>query len=111
MIRYSDDPRDLSNCIDYYDYRLALEQCLLNCVRSLASGGRLAVLVGDMRRDGRYKSIVRDVLNMEGKLGQLRAVIIKTQHNCQSDGKRYAHLEDPRIAHEYCVVFKRHGGQ
>ena len=107
MIRYGNDPRDLSTCGDYYDFRLALEQCLVNCYRSITSGGRLAVLVGDLRRQGKYTPIVRDVMNLEGKLGQIRSLIIKTQHNCMSDGRDYSHLEDPRIAHEYCVVFKR----
>jgi hypothetical protein len=107
MIRYSDDPRDLSTFADYYDFRLALEQCLVNCCRSIAAGGRLAVLVGDLRKNGKYTPIVRDVMNLEGKLGQIRSVIIKTQHNCVSDSRQYSRLEAPRIAHEYCVVFKR----
>lgn len=106
MIVYSNDPRDLSNCSDYFDFRRALEQCLVRCFDALGSGGRLAVLVGDLRRKGRYIPIVRDVLNMEGQLGQLRSVVIKTQHNCTSDGREYRQLEDPRIAHEYCVIFK-----
>ena len=106
MIRYSDDARDLSTFDDYYDFRLALEQCLVNCFRAVKLGGRLAVLVGDLRRKGKYRPIVRDVMNLEGKIGQIRSVIIKTQHNCTSDSKRYSNLEDPRIAHEYCVVFK-----
>lgn len=106
MVRYSNDPRDLSSYANYYDFRLALEHCLVNCYRSLRPGGRLAVLVGDLRRNGSYTPIVRDVMNLEGKLGQIRSVIIKTQHNCLSNGKRYSGLEDPRIAHEYCVVFK-----
>ena len=66
------------------------------------------MLVGDHRKKGIYRPIVRDVLNLEGKLGQVRAVIIKTQHNCMSDSTHYSELEDPRIAHEYCVIFKRY---
>ena len=63
--------------------------------------------VGDIRRKGSYIPIVRDVLAMEGTLGQLRSVIIKAQHNCWSNGKTYARMEDVPIQHEYCVVFKR----
>lgn len=77
------------------------------CYSALTPGGRLAVLVGDVRRRGSYKPIVRDVMNMESELGQLRSVIIKAQHDCRSDRIRYAHMEDVPIQHEYCVVFRR----
>jgi|GEM_PF-4448948 len=33
--------------------------------------------------------------------------IIKVQHNCTSDRKRYGRMEDVPIRHEYCVVFKK----
>ena len=56
--------------------------------------------------EGQYYSIIRDVLTMEPDLGQLRSVIIKAQHNCWSDRKSYASLEDVPIKHEYCAVFK-----
>lgn len=107
IIRYSDKGEDLSNIDDYGEFRQALRVCLQRCFAALAPGGRLAVLIGDVRRNGAYIPIVRDVLNWEGELGQLRAVIIKAQHNCRSDGVQYARMEDPRIQHEYCVLFKR----
>lgn len=107
IIRYGDHPDDLSNLPDYDVYREALRLCLLRCAAALNPGGRLAVLVGDVRRRGAYIPIVRDVLNLEGELGQVRSVIIKTQHNCRSDQVTYARMEDPPIRHEYCVVFKR----
>ena len=50
--------------------------------------------------------MVRDVLNLEGPLGQSKAIIIKTQHNCKSDAKPYQPLTEPRIMHEYCVVLE-----
>ena len=39
--------------------------------------------------------------------GEIRSIIIKVQHNCTSDRKRYGKLEDPPIKHEYCVVFRK----
>ena len=105
-IQFSNDRRDLSTEPDYSTFIRRLEQCLSACVRSLAPAGRLAVLVGDVRRRGLYYPIIRDVLNMEPRLGQLRSVIVKVQHNCTSDGRSYR-LEDARIQHEYCIVFKR----
>ncbi|MBK8270697.1 MAG: DNA modification methylase [Planctomycetes bacterium] len=106
IISYSDKGEDLSNIDDYGHFRQASASAC-SAYASLALGGRLAVLVGDVRRKGKYIPIVRDVLNWEGELGQLRAVIIKAQHNCRSDGVNYARMEDPRIQHEYCVLFKK----
>jgi len=107
IIRYSDDPADLSTVEDYGHFAERLRVCLERCYRALVPGGRLAVLVGDVRKRGRYTPIVRDVLNLEGKLGQLRSVIIKMQHNCSSDRMIYGHMEDVSIQHEYCLVFKK----
>ncbi len=109
IIQYGDHPDDLSNVPEYADFRDALRVCLLRCMAALNPGGRLAVLVGDVRRRGSYVPIVRDVLSLEGELGQLRSVIIKAQHNCHSDQVAYARMEDVPIQHEYCVVFKRIG--
>lgn len=106
IIRYSSDPRDLSAESDYSTFVRRLERCLMRCATALTPGGRLAVLVGDVRRRGLYYPIIRDVLNMEPRLGQLRSIIIKVQHNCTSDTRRYR-LEDVPIRHEHCLVFKK----
>ena len=74
-------------------------------LRRFDSRGRLAVLIGDVRRSGQYTPIIRDILNFPH--GQIRSIIIKVQHNCTSDRKAYGKLEDPPIKHEYCVVFKK----
>ena len=81
--------------------------CLRRCYDALEVGGRLAVLIGDVRRRGQYTSIVKDVLNFP--YGEVRSVIVKVQHNCTSDRKRYGKMEDVPIRHEYCVVFKKSG--
>jgi DNA modification methylase len=100
IIRYSnDDPRDLSSCSSYERYCDSLRRCLRRCTEALSTGGRLAILVGDVRRRGVYFPIVRDVLTMEAELGQLRSIIIKAQHNCSSSAKTYRRLEDAPIQH------------
>ncbi|MHC4638315.1 MAG: hypothetical protein ACYTBV_12580 [Planctomycetota bacterium] len=105
IIRYSDNPNDLSNYKDYEHFRKFLMICLQHCYEALETGGRLAVLIGDVRRKGKYTPIVKDVLNLP--FGELRSIIIKVQHNCTSDRRRYGKLEDPPIKHEYCIVFKK----
>jgi len=107
IIRYSDHAADLSTSADYTLFLTRLRRCLARCAEAVAPGGRLAVLVGDVRRNGRYYCLTRDVMNMAGDLGELSAVIIKAQHNVRSNTKHYSGLVEPRIQHETCVVFRR----
>ncbi len=107
IIRYSDHADDLSTIDNYQHFLEALEVCLRRCHDSLAEGGRLAVLVGDVRRRGAYTPLGRDVMNMAGRVGILRSVIIKAQHNCKSDAINYASMVDVPIKHEYCVIFQK----
>jgi hypothetical protein len=107
MIRYESGENDLSSCVSYERFQELLQVCLRRCYEALEVGGRLAVLIGDLRRAGKYTAIVRDVLTFP--LGELRSVIIKVQHHCTSDRKRYGKMEDVPIRHEYCVVFKKIG--
>lgn len=107
IVQYRSGPGDLSNCDSYERFREMLTVCLRRCYDALEQGGRLAVLVGDVRRSGRYTPIVKDVLNFPH--GEIRSIIIKVQHNCTSDSRRYGKMEDVPIRHEYCVVFKKTG--
>jgi hypothetical protein len=86
-------------------FRELLMVCLRRCYDALEMGGRIAVLIGDVRRAGTYTPLIKDVLNFP--YGEIRSVIIKVQHNCTSDRKSYGRMEDVPIRHEYCVVFKK----
>jgi hypothetical protein len=105
IIQYSSEAGDLSNIDDYRQFKELLHVCLRRCYNSLVLGGRMAVLIGDVRRQGRYTAIIKDILAFPH--GELRSIIIKVQHNCTSDRKFYGKLEDVSIKHEYCVVFKK----
>ncbi len=107
IIKYSNDPRDLSSCKDYEEFFERLKAVLTNSSRSLGRNGRLAVVIGDIRKKGKYISVLKDILDLDGKIGDLRSILIKTQHNVTSSRKSYPGLVDPRIMHEYCVVFRR----
>jgi hypothetical protein len=105
IIQYSNRPGDLSNCESYEEFREFLTVCLERCYKALKVGGRMAVLIGDVRRKGQYTPIIKDILAFP--YGELRSIIIKVQHNCTSERKRYGKLEDVPIKHEYCVIFKK----
>ena len=63
IVAYQSGSNDLSNCASYEQFRQMLMVCLRRCYDALEAGGRLAVLIGDVRRAGRYTPIVKDVLN------------------------------------------------
>lgn len=106
IVEYGNGASDLSAARSYAEFLTRLTQCLKHCATALNPGGRLAVLVADVRRRGTYFPLGRDVCNLDGAVGQLRSVVIKVQHNCRSDRTTYGKLEDPRIRHEYCAIFK-----
>jgi len=109
IIRYSDHIADLSAIDVFEEFIVALEACLIRCIESLNPHGILAVLIGDVRRQGRYYCLAHHVMGMSDRLGSLVSVIIKAQHNCSSDRKRYGSMKHVPIKHEYCLLFQKSG--
>ena len=107
IVRYSENPADLSNSETWEDFSMRLANCLLRCVEALGAGGHLAVLVGDIRKQGRYYSMAAEILRHRGAFGELRSIIVKVQHNCTSDRKLYPGSVHIPIRHEYCLLFER----
>lgn len=96
------DERDLSRCKTYEDFIQKINQCQAKLLTSLRQGGRLAILVGDVKRKGVLYSMQKDM----AWFGQPEQVIIKAQHNCWSDNVNYSGNFIP-IVHEYLMIFKR----
>ena len=108
IIRYSDNPQDLSNCPTLDDFESKLKQSVKRLFQSVKPGGIMAILIGDKRKDGNYYALFRTLL-INQQIGQLKALIIKVQHNCRSDRKIY-NSKNPfliPIKHEYCLVFQK----
>lgn len=97
-------PRDLSHATTYESYLLLLQAAVENALSAVAQGGRLAILIGDVRRAGRYYSPHAEILGW--RLAPLDAILIKVQHHVRSDGKEYAGNGLIRILHEYLLVFR-----
>ena len=108
IIRYSNDSKDLSNCRNLEDFEVRLNQSVEKLYQSVKHGGVLAILIGDKRKNGCYYPLFRTLLSNR-KIGQLKAIIIKVQHNCRSDQEQYR-SQNPfliPIKHEYCLVFQK----
>ena len=108
IIRYSENRYDLSNARTIDEFESMLNLCVERLSTVVKPGGIMAVLIGDKRKSGQYYPLFRTLL-MNDKIGQLKAIIIKIQHNCESDKRAYA-SRDPLfipIKHEYCLVFQK----
>ena len=108
VIAYSDNPKDLSNCGSLKDFEFRLNRSVERLFQAVRPGGIMAILIGDKRKDGNYHALFRTLL-MNTSIGQLKAVIIKVQHNCRSEGVNY-NSRNPfliPIRHEYCLIFQK----
>lgn len=96
------DYRDLSRCKNYNEFIRKINKVQAKLVTSLRKNGRIAILVGDIKKKGVLYSIQKDM----AWYGTPEQVIIKAQHNCWSDTIDYKGKFIP-IVHEYLLIFKR----
>ena len=97
--------RDTSACVSVEEFLEKSRIMLLNQREATREKGVYCSLVGDMRRDGKFRSFQADFISMMPK-SELLSVVIKQQHNCLSDSKQYAGSFIP-ILHEYLVLWRR----
>lgn len=88
--------------MSYEDFIKKLNKVNAKIYCSLVKGGRHAILVGDVRKRGRYYSIIKDM----AWYGELESHIIKVQHNCVSDTRKYNGNFIP-IKHEHLLIFRK----
>jgi hypothetical protein len=98
-------PDDLSRCKTEEEFVEKLHLSLLNQRTATARGGYYGLIIGDVRRRGRYSSYQAEMIARMPK-AELCAVLIKEQHNVQSEGTQYPNLTLPRILHEYIVLWQ-----
>jgi hypothetical protein len=102
---YGFDPRnsDLSRIEKWDDFVKALNYCMMKQFVALQKGGRMAVLVGDIKKKGKLYSMIFELI----KPGTIESVVIKAQHNCWSDGVNYTGKSFIPIAHEYMLIIRK----
>jgi hypothetical protein len=102
--RYGFDPRqsDLSRIPTWEGFVEAMNRCMMKQFCALERGGRMAVLVGDIKKKGKLYSMLFELM----KPGTLENVVIKTQHNCVSDRTSYSGKFIP-ILHEYLLLLRK----
>jgi hypothetical protein len=105
VLRFSNDQRDLSNSKTLQDFLNRLSRIILRLAHLLSKQGRMVVLIGNKRKNGRYYPLgaCLEVLFMN----ELRDELIKIQHGVGKTfsfrlAKRYNFIP---IMHEKVLVF------
>ena len=102
---YGDKPlkNDLSHIKDYEEFIRAINYCLAKQFASLKVGGRMAILMADVKKNHKLYSMLLDM----NKLGTIEQIVIKEQHNCMSNHRKYFNENFIKIAHEYCLILRK----
>ena len=105
ITNYGFDPRpsDLSRCKDWDDFVNKMNYCCCKQYNALEKGGRLYVLMGDLKRKGKLYSMLCDI----AKPGTIENIVIKAQNNVWSDRVSYANNSFIPIMHEYLLILKK----
>ncbi|MDD2268936.1 MAG: hypothetical protein PHY15_05225 [Eubacteriales bacterium] len=103
--KYGFDPRpsDLSRCKDWDDFVNKMNYACLKQYNALEKGGRMYILVGDLKRKGKLYSMICDI----AKPGTIENIVIKAQHNCWSDKVSYCSNNFIPIIHEYLLILRK----
>lgn len=102
--KYGYDPKifDLSRIPDWNRFVEAMNYAMMKQFSALEKGGRMAVLMGDIKKKGCLYSMLAEII----KPGTLENIIIKAQHNCFSDQIQYSGKFIP-ILHEYVMIVRK----
>lgn len=102
--QYGYDPKqfDLSRIPDWNGFVKAMNYAMIKQFSALEKGGRMAVLMGDIKKKGQLYSMLAEIV----KPGTLENIIIKAQHNCFSDKIQYSGSFIP-ILHEYVMIVRK----
>ena len=103
---YNLEADDLSRCRSWDDFVKKMNYCMLKQFTSLEKGGRMFVLMGDIKKKGVLYSMLAGI----AKPGTLEQIIIKMQHNCVSDRNTYSNQNFVPIVHEYLMVCRKDSG-
>lgn len=96
--------RDLGK-IPWERFMKTLNEIVMKYYAAMDTGARMGILMGDVRRNGKFYSMLAEIV----KPGNLEQILIKTQHNTVSGRKNiaYANNSFTPLAHEYLMVLKK----
>lgn len=95
-------PSDISHIKDYDEFMRMTNELLFKQFASIKTGGRMAILTADVKKEGRLYSMLLDMV----KPGMIEQIVIKEQFNTWSERQSYKGKFIP-IIHEYLLILKR----
>ncbi len=99
---YDPTKLDLSRIEEWPDFVKALNAATLRQFAALEKGGRMAILMGDIKKRGKLYSMLLEMT----KPGTIEQIIIKAQHNMVSNRTTYSGKFIP-IEHEYVLILRK----
>lgn len=81
----------------------ALNMIIMKYYSAMMNGGKMGILMGDVRRRGHVYSMLTDIV----KPGELEQIIIKMQHHTCSADRVYSSRNFVPLVHEYILVLKK----
>lgn len=101
---YDPKPYDLGR-MDWDEFVKAMNYCMMKQFAALETGGRIGILMGDIRRKGVYKSMLLDI----AKPGEVESIVIKKQNNTWSGSRTYGNgtLSFIPIEQEYFLILRK----
>lgn len=108
MVRWSDDPRCLANAPTLAEFMRRLRSLIRNCKQVLRPNGIMAILMGDMRDQGKYLALPFRTMNAAAAEGLELAApeIIRFSHGATSHQKKYSFAFIPRL-HDVCLILRQ----
>ena len=105
---YTDEhPADLSRIKDPDEFLARIAGFAERIIPYLAANSTCALLIGDVRRDGRIIPLGAWILETISKIGfRLEDIIVKTQHRDRSNEFYFSSSQEHLLAHEYLYIFK-----
>lgn len=108
MVKYNPgDPRCLSSKPAVADFIAAFRMVLRNCRDVLVDGGKLAILIGDGKHEGKYLGLPFRVMNAAAAETFWLAApeIIRFGHGATSSRRSYSGSFIPRV-HDVCLILE-----
>lgn len=101
------ESKDIQN-LPFYEGMKKINQATLRAYAAMQPGAYMAILVGEIRADGRYYSMYQN-LALPGEIFQ---TYVKLQHNTWSDRQSYSGKQNPRAltGHEMIALIKKPSG-
>jgi DNA modification methylase len=108
VTKYSNDPRDLGNIIDYREFLKQIALCFQECRRILRPNKDCSIIVSDFRHNSTYQPYHADVIGLMTEAGfALKGIMVLVQNGKSLYPYGYPYAYVPNIHHQYILNFQR----